>query len=91
MEEGSSHQSRLGGEKGRLTLWGPYDCLPLYLGGIVEGIEFVGQPQHEAVVVVDHAEEALETDLIGGHGEVAHCLDLDSRGTMLEVVIRCPR
>ena len=75
MEEGGSQQSRLGGEKGRLTLWCPHDCLPLSLGGIVEGMEFVGQPRHEAVVVVDHAEEALETDLIGGHREVAHCLD----------------
>ena len=80
MEEGGSHQSRLGGEKGRLTLWGPHDCLPLYLGGIVEGMEFVGQPRHEAVVVVDHAEEALETDLIVGHGEVAHCLAPERKG-----------
>ena len=80
MEEGGSHQSQLGGEKGRLTLWGPHDCLPLYLGGIVEEMEFVGQPRHEAVVVVDHAEEALETDLIGGHGEVAHCLDPGLKG-----------
>ena len=64
----------------RLTLWGPHDCLPLYLGGIVEGVEFVGQPRHEAGAVVDHAEEALETDLIGGHGEVAHCLNPGLKG-----------
>ena len=56
----------------------------------MEGMEFVGQPRHEAVVVVDHAEEAvvvvdhaeeaLETDLIGGHGEVANCLDPELKG-----------
>ena len=59
MEEGGSHQSRLGSEEGRLTLWGPLDCLPFDLSGVVEGMELVGQPRHEAVIVVDHAEEAL--------------------------------
>ena len=46
----------------------------------MEGMELVGQPRHETVVVVDHAEEALETDLVGWHREVTHCLDSGLKG-----------
>ena len=91
MEEGGSHQSRLGGEKGRLTLWGPHDCLPLYLGGIVEGMEFVGQPRHEVVVVVDHAEKRRRLTILVGTGKSLTVSTLDSRDTMPEAVIQCPR
>ena len=54
----------------------------------MEGMELVGQPWYETVVVVDHAEEALETGLVGRHREVTHCLDPGLKG---EVVTRCPR
>ena len=33
-----------------------------------------GQPWYETVVVVDHAEEVLETGLVAGHREVIHCI-----------------
>ena len=45
------------------------------LGGLLEGVEFVGQIQHEALVVVDHTKEALMAGLGSGHMEVVHCLD----------------
>ena len=41
----------------------------------MEGVEFVGQSRHEAVVVIDHANEALKAGHGGGNGEVIHCLD----------------
>ena len=41
----------------------------------MEGVEFVDQPRHEAVAVIDHAKEALKAGLGGGHGEVIYCLD----------------
>ena len=46
----------------------------------MEEVEFVSQIRHEAMVVVDHAEEALKADLGGGHGEVVHCLDPGLKG-----------
>ena len=46
----------------------------------MEGAEFVGQPQHEAVVVMDHVKEALKDGLGGGHEEVIHCLDPGLKG-----------
>ena len=54
----------------------------------MEGMKLVGQPWYETVVVVDHAEEALETGLVGRHRTAS---TLDSRGRMPEVVTRCPR
>ena len=46
----------------------------------MEGMEFVSQPWHEAVVVVDHAEEALKAGLGGRYREVIHCLNLGLKG-----------
>ena len=43
-------------------------------------MELVGQPQYEMVVVVDHAEEALETGLVGRHREITHCLNSGLKG-----------
>ena len=38
-------------------------------------VEFVSQSRHEAVVVIDHAKEALKAGLPIGNEEVIHCLD----------------
>ena len=46
----------------------------------MEGVELVGQPRQETVVVVDHAEEALETGLVGWHREVTHGLNSGLEG-----------
>ena len=46
----------------------------------MEGVEFVGQPRHEAMVVIDRAKEALKAGLGGGNGEVIHFLDPGLKG-----------
>ena len=46
----------------------------------MERVEFVDQLRHEAVVVGDHAEEALKADFGGGHEEVVHYLDPGLKG-----------
>ena len=63
-------------------------ALPFNLGGIVEGMELVSQPQQEAVVVVDRAEEALENDWVG---KSLTAVTLDSKGITPEAVTRHPR
>ena len=47
-------------------------------------MEVVGQSRHEAVVVIDHAKEALKAGLGGGNGEVITACPLDLRGMMAE-------
>ena len=46
----------------------------------MEGMELNGQSWHEAVVVVDHAEEALETNFVGGYLKIAHCCNSGFKG-----------
>ena len=46
----------------------------------MEGVEFVGQSRHEAVVVIDNVKEALKAGLERGNGEVIHFLDPGLRG-----------
>ena len=40
----------------------------------MEGVEFVGQSRHEAVVVIDHTKEAMKAGLPSENEEVIPCL-----------------
>ena len=43
-------------------------------------MELVSQPRYETVIVVDHAEEALETDLVGWCREIINRRDPGLKG-----------
>ena len=80
MEGVGIHQRCLSCKLGYLIFWGPFDHLPFEFSGTVEGKEFVGQLQHEAVLVVDNAEEVLETDFFCGYWNITPCCDLGLKG-----------
>ena len=48
----------------------------------MEGVEFDSQSGNEAVVVIDHAKEALKAGLGGGNGDVITAWTLDLRSMM---------
>ena len=50
----------------------------------MEGVEFVGQSQHEAVVVIDHVKEALKTGLPSEKGKSFTAWTLDLSDMMSE-------
>ena len=69
MKEGGTRQSQISHEE---DYWGPIDCLLFNLGGIMEAMELVSQPQHGVAVVLDHAKEVLETEFFHGHWTITH-------------------